>query len=382
MKKLLPLLSLILLASCGGNSSDEHEKAGNILENLTYSVDTVVIDTGEMLLAITNSSELVGVSSLSADQKVLHLFDNKNHQLSVIDLNQLKLIDTLPFEKEGPDGVGAYVQGLQALPDGHFLISNFQSSGIFNREGKKLENFKLNEDEFKGLEISSPFSSGLLMTSDGKWLFSLTGFYNNGAKDLVKLDPKQKTGMVIDLPALDLADDFGISLLSNEGSMTYIEQSNLEEINGKLYISNKITSSIYRYDYQLDSLELLTFPHELVPQAKTGSIKNNVSSRDELFEEMAKVSTQIGFEKLLWDEKNQLFFRLGTELIPTSDEENPIYKFKVYLFAYDTDLHLLGEKLLDGLSESPKFYFFKDGKLYSYVNVEDELGFAVFTFNF
>ena len=30
----------------------------------------------------------------------------------------------------------------------------------------------------------------------------------------------------------------------------------------------------------------------------------------------------------------------------------------------------------------PTHYFFKDGKLYSYVNAEDELGFAVFTFDF
>ena len=37
---------------------------------------------------------------------------------------------------------------------------------------------------------------------------------------------------------------------------------------------------------------------------------------------------------------------------------------------------------IENLKAEPRSYFWKDGKLYSYVNVEDELGFAVFTFNF
>lgn len=382
MNKLLPLLALAVFASCGGINSAENTEPSNILENLTFSVDTVVVDPGDKLLSIASASQLQGSSSLSQDQELLYLFDNKDQTLAVIDLNQLKIIEFLPFEKEGPNGVGEYAQGLQILNDGNFLITNFQSTGIFTREGEKLENFKLNDSEFKGLEVSSPFSSGLLMTADGKWLFSLTGFYNNGAKDLVKLDPKQKTGEVFDLPALDIADDFSINLLSKEGSMFYVEQSNLGELEGKLYISNKVTSSIYRYDHQLDSLELITFQHSLVANEKTGKVNNEVSSQDGLFEEMAKVTTQIGFEKLLWNEERQLFFRLGTQLLNSSIDETETYKFKVYLFAYDSELNLIGEKLLEDLSESPKFYFFKDGKLYSYVNVEDELGFAVFTFDF
>jgi hypothetical protein len=382
MKKLFALLSLIVLASCGEKGNSKKTESGNILENLTYSVDTVVVDPGDELLSIESSSQLQGSSSLSQDQKLFYLFNNKDHSLAVVDLDQLKLLKVLPFEIEGPNGVGKYAQGLQVLVDGNFLITTMQSSGIFNREGKKLKNYPLNESEFKGLKISSPFSSQLLMTSDGKWLFSLTGFYDQGAKDLVKLDPIQKTGEAIDLPALDMADEFGISLLSNEGSMIYIDQSTIDDINGKLYISNKVTSSIYSYDYQIDSLQLITFQHRLVANEKTGSVKNEVSSKDELFEEMEKVTTQIGFEKLLWDKNRALFFRLGTKLIPSSKDENNTYKFKVYLFAYDADLKLLGEKLLEDLTKSPKFYFFKDGKLWSYVNVDDELGFAVFNFDF
>jgi hypothetical protein len=42
----------------------------------------------------------------------------------------------------------------------------------------------------------------------------------------------------------------------------------------------------------------------------------------------------------------------------------------------------LGEIYLPELKKVPDYPFFKDGKLWSYVNVDDELGFAVFTFDF
>jgi uncharacterized protein YlzI (FlbEa/FlbD family) len=381
MKKLLTISLLALLASCGGKESESTEPI-NILENLTYSVDTVVVDSGKDFLSIANDFQLESSSTLAEDQSLFYLFSNKDYTMAVVDLDQLKLLEFLPFEKEGPNGVGEYVQGLQVLREGNFLITNFLASGVFNREGKKLENYKLISDEFDGLDIVSPFSTQLQKTPNQKWLFSLTGFFNEGAKDLIKLNPLQKTGESIDLPAFDMADNFSVTLNSPEGTMSSVPQTTIQDLNGKLYISNEVTSSIYRYDYQTDSLTLITFQHKLVPNAKTGTIRNKVSSREELFSEMEKSTTQVGFKKLLWDEKRQFFFRLGSKIVTSSIEGEDSFESKVYLFAYDADLNLLGETLLENLTSTPRFYFFKDGKLWSYANVNDELGFAVFTFDF
>jgi hypothetical protein len=73
---------------------------------------------------------------------------------------------------------------------------------------------------------------------------------------------------------------------------------------------------------------------------------------------------------------------LGSKIVTSSIEGEDSFESKVYLFAYDADLNLLGETLLENLTSTPRFYFFKDGKLWSYANVNDELGFAVFTFDF
>jgi hypothetical protein len=381
MKKLLIISFLSLLSACGGKEPESTEQK-NILENLTYSVDTVVVDSGEDFLAISNEFQLETSSSLDQNHRLFYLFSNKDFTMAVVDLDQLKLLEFLPFEKEGPNGVGDYVQGLQVLGEGNFLITNFQASGVFNREGKKLENYRLSADEFDGLDINSPISTQLQKSSDQNWFFSLTGFFNEGSKDLIKLNPSQKTGESIDLPAFDMADNFSVTLNSPEGTMSSTPQTTLQDINGKLFISNEVTSSIYRYDYQSDSLRLITFQHKLVANEKTGTIRDKVASREELFSEMEKSSTQVGFKKLLWDESRQLFFRLGSKIVPTSNESDDSFDSEIYLFAYDADLNLLGEILLQNLATIPRFYFFKDGKLWSYVNVNDELGFAVFTFNF
>jgi hypothetical protein len=122
-------------------------------------VDTVVVDSGEDFLSIANEFQLESSSTLAEDQSLFYLFSNKDYTMAVVDLDQLKLLEFLPFEKEGPNGVGEYVQGLQVLREGNFLITNFLASGVFNREGKKLENYKLISDEFDGLDIVSPFST-------------------------------------------------------------------------------------------------------------------------------------------------------------------------------------------------------------------------------
>ncbi|MBN3581619.1 DUF4221 family protein [Algoriphagus aestuarii] len=380
MKKLLLFTFSISLFSCSEYKNSE-SGSSNLLENFSFTVDTVVIDPGEEILAISNEYQLKNSTSFSNDNQILYILNYDEISISKVDLNQLRLLEVFDFEKEGPNGTGVYVQRQQVLPDEDFLITAYESTGIFDREGNRLKHFKLNTDEFSGLDPDTQFSNQLFMSSDANWLFSFTGFSNQGAKDLVKLNPDEKSGQLIDLPALDIADDFLVSLHSDQGSMFSIPQMNLQEINGVLYITCEVTSSIYKYDYQKDTLQLFTFDHQLVPNAKSGKLKSEVSSRAEFSAEMSKSSSQISFEKLLWDDKTNRFLRLGRKIHPKEDGSNT-YTAEVFLFVYDKDLNLLGETLLEELDKNPAFYFFKDGKLWSYVNVEDELGFAVFTFDF
>lgn len=50
--------------------------------------------------------------------------------------------------------------------------------------------------------------------------------------------------------------------------------------------------------------------------------------------------------------------------------------------AFSENLELIGNTKIKGLYTLPKGGFFKGGKLWSHVNVADELGFAVMDFSY
>ena len=106
------------------------------------------------------------------------------------------------------------------------------------------------------------------------------------------------------------------------------------------------------------------------------------SSDESKFEEdERKVNEALNYLDIKWDETREMYLRFGKKTFLGKTRADP-RKYELYLFAYDKDFNVLGETKIEGLEKVPSSYFWKDGKLYSYVNVEDELGFAVFTFDF
>jgi hypothetical protein len=380
MKKLLFICLVGGFFSCGENSSQESSSGRNILENLTFSIDTLIVDPGEEIINLAFGLRL---SDLSPDQKKLYLLNEVNQSLTVIDLDQLKLVDQYQFEKEGPNGIGEYISGVQVINQEQFAFTSYRGSGIFNRSGEKVLDLKFTSKDIEGIDMEDemPMNHELTISLDNGLAFSLPGDFFKGTRDLAVVDPVKKTGQLIDIPAMDKASEFRIVLKSKDMMSIYLEEVGLKLIEDKLYVTNSASTAIYRYDYANDSLQLFTFQPTLFPNAKIGPIQNEVSSESEWKAEMEKLTSQIGFEKLLWDEKSQRFYRFARKYYP---KENPddTERAEVYLMAFDKDLNLIGEKQLGELRSTPSYPFFKDSKLWSYVNVEDELGFAVFTFDF
>lgn len=380
MKKLLKISLLALLTSCGGKESESTEPI-NILENLRYSVDTVVVDSGNELI---NLGSGLRNFSLSSDGSSLFIFDSKRFIMQSIDLSKLQLTNSYQFEKEGPNGIGANPPYFQSLEGGDFfIVSNLIRAGIYKKDGKNLKNLTFNAKEIEGLDLPNEnlITRQLALSADTKHMFALTSDYSAPQVDLIVISPESKTGKIMDIPAMDQAPASTIYFINGNTGTVHGEAVNLQLIQDKLYLSNSANSDVYRYDYKTDSLSLFSFPHKIVSPRKTGTVKNNVSVQKDFEIERGKLLYQTGFEKLMWDDQRKQFFRFARKPIP--DEKNEWYdQADIYLFTYDSDLILLGETHLEKLTEVPPASFFKDGKLYSFVNVEDELGFAVFTFDF
>lgn len=381
MRKLFLFLFVPLIFSCGGNSSQKSE-SDNILENLTFTLDTVVVNAKGRIIDLSMG---LHNSSISSDLNTFYHFDTKKIVINEVDLNRLELIGIHPFSTEGPDGVGFNPPRIQSLDNDRFLIvSTGINAGIFSKLRKKEKSLKFNFREIDGL---TQFEEGLItnqviLSADEKYMFSTTSnLLINEKVFLYVIDKENKTGRNIALPALNLALESTIWLLTGNSGTVHPEQIFTQLLGGKIYISSTVTSDVYRYDYLQDSLQLFEFPHRLVAPKKTGSVQKQFSDEKPFDLERAKLLYQTGFEKLLWDDESNQFFRFARKPIP--DDERKWYKrADIYIFAYDKDLILLGEKHLPELNEVPEFPFFKGGKLWSYVNMEDELGFAVIDFKF
>ena len=379
MKKLSFLFFAPLIFACGGTTSGDN-LSGNVLENFSFTSDTVVVNSGEEIINLQTG---LGLSSITADGSKLYLLDGTNQSVSEIDLDGLRLLRKTQFEKEGPNGIGSYPGGFQRLSDGNYLISGYQGNAIFTPAAEKVRDIKFLADNIdslsKDLEKAAYF--GLLATEDGSHFLSLPGNFFDGTRDLLTADFLNVKGKMIDIPAMDVASEMRIVLKSAQTMMVAVESLELQDLHGRAVISSSATSDIYLYDYSADSLRLVSYSHTLVPNKKEKKARTEVESEDEFQQEWAKHQEQIGFLKFFWDEQSQRFYRFGSISIPKSTP-GAQQKAEVFLFAYDKDVRLIGETKIEKLSNVPEHPFFKDGKLWSYVNVNDELGFAVMDFIF
>lgn len=381
MKKLLYLLLLPLIFSCGGNSSQTSE-SGNLLENLTFSIDTLLVNSKDEII---NLGFGLRNFSLSPNKRSLFYFDSKRNLLQEIDLERLELINNFQFERDGPNSIGFNPPQFQSLPNDQMLVyTHGFGVNIFGINGQKQKSLKFNFREIEGLNYEE---EGLItykatLSEDGKYLFTLSRFDPSASEfKLIVTNPDEKTGKTVSLPAMNQTLKSKISYISQDSFMGISGQIYLQLINDRLYVVSSITSDIYQYDYERESLRLQEFQHKLVPSEKTGEFKNLVSDEQEFYEEAGKLTYQINFEKLLWDEKRNLFFRFASKPIP--DQEKKWYnETEIFLFAYDLNLNLLGETHLLELKNIPDYPFFKEGKLWSCVNLDDELGFVVMDFKF
>lgn len=373
MEKLIPFLLLIILASCGEKGSSGKPESDNILENLSFTVDTLMINSkGKIFDLRRGYSE----SSVSADRKFVFLYNSHSSLIQQINLDELVWEKDYSFEAEGPNGISNYVFSARYLGDNQFLITSHRKLGIFDTTGGKVKELSVSS-----LPISSDLDEldyGIILSKDQKNLFSLPGTRFVGNRTFAKIDLETFEIENFSIPEMDWIFDLKVIF---KGGFVYQEYLHLKELNNQILMLSPSTSSFYSYDLESDSLSYHSFVHQLSPVINEVQLRGQVESMEEYEEELGRFLEGINFGPLIWDEKRGVYFRFARK--PTLiDGSFEVSSSQIYLYAYDQEFNLVGENLLPTITSSFDYPFFKDGKLWSYVNVEDELGFAVFTFNF
>jgi hypothetical protein len=383
MKRLILTFLTPIIFSCGEKPA-ENSESRNVLENLTFTIDTVVVDAGEDMFVVTYG---LGNHHLSSDKSLLYFFESDPLNFVEVDLDKLKLLKKTEFQREGPDGIGSSLVGFTVGPEQKMMINGYSSISLFHQEGKKVQDLKFvpaGIDTQLARNSPSLYSSVVYDFENGK-LYTQPSFESAGEYGLYVLDPVTKTAKSLPIPKMKIVDDYSgdLTIRSGEGVSRYYFSAPkfTTHLPGELILSTTAMSGVYRYDAQLDSVHFFDIQHKTVPNAMDMAINKNAPDMAGIEEIRRKMEEHINYLQVHWDETREMYLRMGKKTFKGQTKEDPT-KFELFLFAYDKEFNVLGENRLNGLNANVYSYFLKDGKLWSYVNVEDELGFAVFSFNF
>lgn len=380
MKKLVPFLLLIAFASCSEKDSSENSNSDNILENLAYSVDTVVVDSGEELLVL--GTDYIGYWTLSSDLSRMFIFSENGNSLQEIDLDNLSVIARYPYELEGPDGTGDRVMGIQELDNHQFVFSTYNATYIFDKSGKKVQDYRLKSSEIEGIDLDDDYTLNhqAKIYGEGENLYVIR--QTPLESQLLSINLKQMKADTLSIAKLTKTKQFSTMLLDPGNMRFYSQAIRMQYLRDQVLISSPVTNTLYVFDPSTNLIEEKSFAHELVPLEKEwDDYPRQANSLEEFNAIMAAVNVQIDFGRFYWDDTRKLYFRLSQKGKGIASPDQKM-NYETFIHAYDENWNLVGESKLDAFQDRLYDQFFKDGKLYSYVNVEDELGFAVFTFDF
>ena len=373
MKNLYYLPLLALLLACGKNSEKQTDYS-----QLSFSVDTVMVDSKEEILYLKSQ---LSTAVLSENRDLLYNFNNDLHSLEIIDLDNLVFLDRAVFEREGPDGTGNYIQNAHLLDDENLLLNTFQKSGVFSKKGQKSRDLNLRYTDYAG-EVpqgGETLSSPLIFKSFPHYMIGTFNDYMFNSLFLGKLDLEKKSFDKKNLPEFGYLKEFFVQQIGENGyPIAIISPMIYREIAGnKIILGNTVSSDVYVYDLEKDSLSFHMIPHSLFPDRKTKNYPSKVESREQFMEVNQQFGSEINFKKPLWDEDKQVYYRFAHYNIwKEVDGKMGSPGAEVYLAVMDQDFKVLSESKLDLLEKAPQFYFLKDGKIWIFTNINDEMAFV------
>ena len=373
MKYYILPFAAVLLFSCGGSS--DQSSAGNY-SDITISMDTVVVNPGDEILMAGTSSNL----KINNAGSKLYFWDVQSFHLERIDLESLTLDEKKPFERNGPNGVGRYPYDIHLINEEQLAFNNFSQSIILAKMyGEVIRNISLNEEWLKADLDEGESLTPLAFSEDGKLMYcGINNFFSKSNSNIVVVDLEQEQTQVMTLEAFQKRENFRITFSKSTGEYmeVYADVPKLEIISHKdqLIFWCDAFNAIYRYDPQSAELRLFEITNSLFPNEKSGTYNNDPDTKEEMQEMTKKLKEEILFSKLFWDDSNNVFYRFASFNLPTVGDEK--VKSKVFISIINEKFEVIGEQEISEIvGQVPVAQFVKDGLIYSYLNVDDELGF-------
>ena len=361
---------LLILVAC----SEKGLQEASDQMHLSFTVsDTVLVDPGDDFLYLQEN--LWGAQWVD-DGQYLYNFNRRDNAVEIIDLDQLKLQKKVLFEREGPNGTGGYVQSMYYVGDGNIALAEHHQIGIFDLNASKLATHNIQDQEYAGdtlLENESLEISGIL--DEGIQHF-ITVYRKGFGQPLgiAKLRLNDYTLTKIPVPELVELENFRLELSGGPGISVAHPTTHISYRSGKLLLSSDAVNELFVYDPKKDSVQHFTFHSYITPNSQKHLFKNQVHSNEEFNEALKERGKEVFYMHFTYDTTNSRYYRLS-QFFVRDGADGPI--FKPVLAVFDQDFNKLFETDELPINKVYRRYFAKDGKLYLYENIMDEMAFIV-----
>ena len=374
MRQITFLVIVSVLISCQSKNNDQGS------HDVSYSVDTVIIDSKDRILDI-NSRLLT--SDLNDEESSIFLFNSFDHSIDEVNLDKLAFVNNYSFEAEGPNGTGEHVNYINLIKEDLIFIKSFGKSAVFDRNGHLIKKIDwLNAIDSKGMKYGEiPRNEVGIVTSD----FKVFGLNYNNAKSEVWLDilsVKDNSIERFDIDAEKSYHNFVIKI-DEPQYYTFLDPIVfLSSENDFIMVSHQFSNEIYLFNAEGEHVKTVNYQPKSTPK-RVKDFTRQITSSEQVQEEYQKFLEQVRFGPPIWDKVKKRYLRLSKSVVfsdlpkeesaflPETKEEN------IYLSVFDNDFNLISEIAIPELSSEYVKYFAKDGKLWVFKNFSDELGFIV-----
>jgi hypothetical protein len=381
--KRLPFFCFILFTLGCNNPNSTLENTAKIPSNgfeLTYSIDTVMIDAGEDFVYLNSQLQ---ISDISSDRKTLYNFNPVSYEIEVIDLDQEMLVKKIALEKEGPNSIpNSYFYRLQLAEEAQeFLLHTTSHIHRTDLQGNLISSYSFMNDsksDFRYPEENIINLQGY-DSEDGKYFYS---YYTDTLPDrtrkgIVRFNFDQKRMDFSPQDFLQWANDFDIYYSEPESSRKgeYPEMSGITLFGDSVVFNISSVNKVWVYNFKTDLTQEYSFESQLTDNEKEGNYPKRVKTLEE-FREAAKLKgKEVHFFSLKYDSENNRYQRITKQFDGTYSDENP--NFISVLTVFDKNLNPLLEQRLSDPGFFPNgISFIKDGTYYSYLNIDDEMAFV------
>lgn len=375
MKNQLLALGFLTLFSCS-QSKNENKESNQI--QISYELDTVMVDAGDEFIHV--QWQMMS-SDLSKDETYLFNFKtgSENPGLEIIDLQKLRLERVIPMSLDGPNGIRhPYISDVFLLSDGSYYLSNSYDIYHFDQDGNKHSTLTFSNHEFTGDKLPDGTRIDLNQTfsEDEK---SIVTFYSdekleNAPLGFTVFDLENESFYYKPLDILNELEKYRINLYFNgypSGSM--FSSFHLLAKNDSLIFSNGGVNQLYFYDLETDSLSFKSYNSQYTTYEITKSFPSRIESEEEYRELLKESEKEVRYGPLYFDPKNEVYWRFTSEFDRMKGDTTI---FDNVLTAFNPQFEQLGEILLQDDFVLPYKVFIKDGMIWTFLNMDDEVAFV------